>query len=155
MFITYIHDNIEHRNHETWKSLTTSLFSYETFYYLWVKRFFDIIRESQSFYVGFSISPRPPTRVAPATRPLWASESHPSSSDRKTQLTDFLQNFQNPPRALPVHDVIHIPKSKFSIWDFYFDICERHILPARALTPALSSLYLTNPCAEPKGSQPN
>ena len=27
----------------------------------------------------------PPTRVAPATRPLRASESHPSSSDHKTQ----------------------------------------------------------------------
>ena len=36
-----------------------------------------------------------------------------------------------------MHDVIHIPKSQFSIWDFYFDICERYILPARALTPAL------------------
>ena len=24
-----------------------------------------------------------------------------------------------------------------SIWDFYFDICERHIFPARASTPAL------------------
>ena len=67
-----------------------------------------------------------------------SSESHPSS-ERKTQLTDFLQNPppQNPPRALPVHDVIYIPKSQFSIWDFYFDICERHILPARALTPVL------------------
>ena len=72
----------------------------------------------------------------------------------KTQLTDFLQNPQNPPRALPVHDVIHIPNSQFYIWDFYFDISERHILPARALTPALS-LHLTNPCAELKGFQPN
>ena len=25
---------------------------------------------------------------------------------------------------IPTHDVIHIPWS----WDFYFDICERHIL---------------------------
>ena len=79
----------------------------------------------------------PTTRVAPATRPMRASESHPSSSNGKTQLTDFLKNPQNPLRALPVHDVIHIPKSQFSIWDFYFDICERHILPARALTSVL------------------
>ena len=56
---------------------------------------------------------------------------------RRQDSTDFLQNPQNPPRALPVHDVIYIPKSQFSIWDFYFDICERHILPARVLTPAL------------------
>ena len=64
-------------------------------------------------------------------------ESQPSSPNARTQLTDFFQNPQNPPRALPVHDVIHIPKSQFSIWDLYFDIRERHILPACALTPAL------------------
>ena len=36
-----------------------------------------------------------------------------------------------------------------SIWDFYFDISEWHILSARAWTPALM-LHLTNPCAEGK-----
>ena len=35
-----------------------------------------------------------------------------------------------------MHDVIHIHWSTF-LWDFYFDIYERHIIPARALTPAL------------------
>ena len=54
MFITYIHRTQESRNTKT---LTTSLFRYETFYYLWVKRFFDIRREVQSFYAGFSICP--------------------------------------------------------------------------------------------------
>ena len=54
----------------------------------------------------------------------------------RTQPTDY-QNPQNPPRTLSVRDVIHIPRSQFSIWDFYFDISERHILPADALTPAL------------------
>ena len=34
-----------------------------------------------------------------------------------------------------------------SIWDFYFDISEWHILPACMWTPALM-LYLTNPCAK-------
>ncbi len=85
-------------------------------------------------------SNHPTTHVAPATGSRRASESYPSSSDRKTQLTDFLknpQNPQNPLRALPVLDFINIPKSQFSIWYFYFDICERHILPARALTTAL------------------
>ena len=66
----------------------------------------------------------PTSHVVPTTRPLQASESHPSSSDRKTQLTDFLQNPPNPLYALLVHDVIHIHWSQFSIWDFYFDICE-------------------------------
>ena len=36
-----------------------------------------------------------------------------------------------------------------SIWDFYFDISELHILPARARTPALI-LHQTNPCAKRK-----
>ena len=43
--------------------------------------------------LAFSSAP-PPTCVAPATRPLRASESHPSSSDRKTQLTDFFKSLQ-------------------------------------------------------------
>ena len=83
--------------------------------------------------------------------PLRASESHPSSSDRKTQLTDFLQNPPNHPRALPVHNVIHIPKSQFSILDFYFDICERHIFPARVLTPALKFAPKVLSLTKPKG----
>ena len=41
------------------------------------------------------------------------------------------------------------PWSHFPIWDFYFDISEWHILPARAWTPALI-LHLTNPCAKRK-----
>ena len=40
---------------------------------------------------------------------------------------------------------------QISIWDFYFDISEWHILPAHASTPALM-LHLTNPCTEPRGS---
>ena len=40
-------------------------------------------------------------------------------------------------RALPVHDVIHIHWSTFLSGIFILDICERHILPARTLTPAL------------------
>ena len=38
----------------------------------------------------------------------------------------------------------------FSIWEFfYFDICEWHILLARAWTPALM-LHITNPCTKLK-----
>ena len=67
MSITYIHK--EHRNLETWKTLTTSQFRYETFYYLWVKGF-DIRREAQSFYAGFSICPS--SRAAPvACKFVW------------------------------------------------------------------------------------
>ena len=71
------------------------------------------------------------------------SESQPSSSEAKTQLT-FLKSQP----TLPVRDVTHhlVPTS---IWDFYFDISEWHILPAHAWTPALM-LHLTNPCAKRK-----
>ena len=138
MFVTYIYIYIEHRNPEIRKNTYDFLVQARNFLLpLSLKVFQHKERKAQSFYAGFFICPPPPpTRVAPTTRPLRASESHPSSSDRKTQLTDFLQNPLNPPRALPVHDVIQIPKSQFSIRDFYFYICERHILPARALTPA-------------------
>ena len=40
-----------------------------------------------------------------------------------------------------------------SLWYFYFDICERHILSTRASTPVLK--FAPNPCAEPEGLQPN
>ena len=63
----------------------------------------------------------------------------------RTQLTDFSQiSAHNPPCTLPVHNVIHIPLVIFSIWDFYFDICERHILP-RVHQHLHSSLHLTKP----------
>ena len=42
----------------------------------------------------------------------------------------------------------HTP-GHISILDFYFDISEWHILPARAWTPALM-LHLPNPCAKRK-----
>ena len=95
-------------------------------------------------------APPPPLHPFGARRkaPV-SSESQPSSSDGKTQLTDFSQISPNPPRTLPVHDVIYIPRSQFSIWNFYFDITEWHILPARAWTPALM-LHQTNPCAKQK-----
>ena len=89
-----------------------------------------------------------PTRVAPATWPLaWlrrANKSQPPSSEPRTQVTDFLQNPQNPPHALPVHDVIHISGHILSLWDFYFDISERYILPARVNNCAQVCTKLTH-----------
>ena len=127
IFITYIH-----RTQESWNTKNTFDFLVQ------VRNFFITFqlkvlrhkeRDTHSFYSGFSIC-SPPIRAAPATRPLRANESYPSSLDRKTQL---FQIPHNPLRTLPVHDVIHIPRS----WNFYFDICERHILPAGASTPVL------------------
>ena len=46
-------------------------------------------------------------------------------------------------------DVIPLPRPHFLSGICYFDICEWHILPARAWTPALM-LHLTNPCTKRK-----
>ena len=90
----------------------------KTFYYLWVKRFFDIRREIYILSIlAFPSAPTPIT-CAPATRPRRAKDSQPSSSEAGTQLTDFFQIPPNPPRTLLVHDVIHIPKfyQRFLFW---------------------------------------
>ena len=87
---------------------------------------------------GFFICPH---LVRTYPRPLaWlrrAIESQPSSPEAELNSTNWpFQNPQNPPHALPVHDVIHINWSTF-LSDFHLNIYERHILPARALKPAL------------------
>ena len=62
-----------------------------------------------------------PSRARKFVWPLRAPKVEPSRSVSSSQLTDIFQTPPpNPPRALPVYDVIHIPWS----WDFYFDICE-------------------------------
>ena len=142
-----VHIYIEHRNPETQKTLMTSEFRYETLYYLWVKRFFDIRREAQSFYAGFSIYPPHNTCSTrhKASASERASESQPSSSEEKLNSTDFFQIPPNLPRTLPVHDVIHIPKSYLGF--FFWHLWMTH--PPCAWTPALM-LILTNPCAKRK-----
>ena len=65
----------------------------------------------------------------------------------QTQLTDFSQIPKILRARLRCLDVIYIPLVTSSIWDFYFDISEWHILPVRAWTPVLM-LHLTNPCAK-------
>ena len=97
-------------------------------------------------------------RVVPVAHkfvwPQRALKVYPSRSESSSQLTDFFLNHQNPPRTVPVHNVIHIPKTIF-LSKTYFDICERHIHSVGACEHLRSNLHLTNPCAEPKGSQPN
>ena len=76
------------------------------------------------------------------------SKSQPSSPEAKTQLTDFSQISKSSAHASGAwrHSHLLVP---FSIWDFYFDISEWHILPKHVWTPALM-LHLTNPCAKRK-----
>ena len=74
-------------------------------------------------------------------------ERQPSRSDAGTQPTDFSQI----PEILRAHFrcMTSFTSRGHIIWDFYFDISEWHILPARAWTPALM-LHLTNPCTKRK-----
>ena len=115
------------------------------FYYLWVKEFFDIRRE---IHLTF---PSAPTTCAPVTRPRRASESH-SFFFGWQDSTNWL--FSKIPKILPVRDAIHIHWSTFLSGIFILTSvndtsspCERQHM--------CSSLYLSNPCTEPKISQPN
>ena len=103
---TYNVHNIEHRNLEIRKTLATSLFRYETFYYLLsLKVLRHKERDTHSFYSGFFICTPPPfVRHLPKA----------SASKRKATLlvrcpvlnsTNFLQ-IPKILRALPVRDVI-------------------------------------------------
>ena len=148
--------HIEHRNLEIRKHVTTSLFRYETFfYYFWVKGF-NIRRETQSFYAGFFICPL--SRAAPMARkfvsPQRAPKVEPPRSASSFNSLTFFKFPPNPPRASGAWRHPHFV-TRFII-SGYCDISEWHVrsVCARALPPA-SKLHLTNPCAEPKGSQPD
>ena len=107
-------------------------------------------RETQSFYSVFFLiiwnmcgtSPRPPR----------ASESQPSSPKAVNSLSS---SSKNPPRTSGVwrHSLSPALVSHLGLlWHLWVT---RPLCPhARAWTPVLM-LHLTNPCAEPKGSQPN
>ena len=121
------------------------------FYYFWVKGF-DTRRRDIIFDVVVFIWP--PSRAAPIgckfTSRLRAPKVDPPRLASSTQLSNFLQILANH-RALLVRDVTRTLSPPF-VSD-YCDISEWHLHPP-ARTPA-SMLHLTNPCAEPKGSQPN
>ena len=78
--------------------------------------------------------------------PLRASKVDPSRSVSSSQFNWLFQISQNPLRALPVQDVIHIHWST-SLWNFYFDIYDWHILATRrkvlSLTNPKSKIYKT------------
>ena len=86
------------------------------------------------------VQPRPQTTGLASA----SSESQPSSSDAKTQLTDFSQ-------LSKILCVItsFTPPGHISYLGFYFDVWEWRIHPARAWAPALM-LHLTNSCTKRK-----
>ena len=77
----------------------------------------------------------PPTRVAlVAHKFVWpqrAPKVDPSHSESSSQLPDFFKSPQILRARFRCMTSFRFPR------DFYFDICERHILPARASTPVL------------------
>ena len=105
--------------------------------------------------LAFSSAPPRPSRATPAQGFCeHAKANRLLPRQVSTQLTDFFKISQNPPRASGAwrhsHLLAPFPTSG------YCDISEWHVRSsrARAWTPALM-LHLSNPCTEPKGSQPN
>ena len=91
----YITPNIGISKHE--KHITTSLFRYEIFYYLWVERFFDIRRERHNLSIlAFSSAPTQYVWHPPQRSPR-ASESQPSSPEADLNSTNWL--FKNLPES--------------------------------------------------------
>ena len=56
-----------------------------------------------------------------------------ASPSAKSQLTAFFKNHQNSQPIASGHNLSHTPVT-FSIWGFYYDICDCHILRAWALS---------------------
>ena len=124
------------------------------FYYFWVKGF-DTRRETQSCYAVLFIWP--PSRAAPIGHKFVSCQRAPKVDPpclaSSTQLSNFLQISTNR-CTLPVRDVTRTP-SPVLFWTIVTSLSDTSIHPRTpALTPA-SMLHLTNPCAEPKDSQPN
>ena len=135
----YIYIYIEHRNLKNTKNIYDFLVQVRIILLpLSLKVLRHKERDTHSFYSGFFICP--PISCGTRHKGHWPGFGEQAKANRllprqnSTQLT-----FSKSPkilRALPVHDVIHIHWSTF-LRDFYFNIYERHILPTRALTPAL------------------
>ena len=121
-------------------------------YYFWVKGF-DIRRELQSFYSGFFICP--PSCAASATK-VSASKRKPTVFPQSRSHLNSL-TFLNLPKSTSRFWCV----TSFTLSSLHFpsraivtSLHDMSALPAHAWTPALM-LHLSNPCTEPKGSQPN
>ena len=90
----------------------------------------------------------PPPCPASAARPRRAPKFNHLPRTQKLNSLTFLKSPKSSAHASGAWRHSH-PPGHISIWDFYFDISEWDILPARAWTPA-RMLHLTNPCAKRK-----
>ena len=135
-YTIYIY-NIEHRNLEKRKTLTTSMFRYKTLLLpLNLKVLQHKKRDTHSFYSGFFISPPPPPISCDSCpRPPRASESQPSSPEAGLNSTNWL--FQKIPKSSArfrcmTSFALACPVSHLG----YCDISEWHACTAFARTPA-------------------
>ena len=139
----------KHRNPETQKHLRLLSSGSKLF----ITFEFKVIRhkesDTQSFYADFSISP-PPSRAAPRRKLLVWSRRAPKVNrllrTLKFNSLTFLKSPKSAAHAFGAWRHSHPPVT-FTLWDFYLDISEWHILPARAWTPAFM-LHLSNLCAK-------
>ena len=109
-------------------------------------RFFDMRRERHNFFLCWLFYLTPP-RTAPRRKLLVWPQRVPEIdflplASNLNKL--FFFKFQNPQPIASGHDVIRVPGPIFYL-GFYCDICDCHIPPARAWTPALNvRTYLTH-----------
>ena len=80
--------------------------------------------------------------------------AHPLDPTRsKSQLTAFFSKYPRIPAYSFLGMTSFTSPVTFPIRGFYYDICDCHIVPARARTPALN--VCSYPCIKPKSSKPN
>ena len=131
---------------------TRNWFRYEIFIHLFEFKGFSTWGERDTIFLCWLLLHRQlstqPTCGARSAQIRLASpsyESRLSRSEAGTQLTAFSPISAHASGAWRDPH----PLALITIWDFYFDISEWHILSACAWTPALM-LHLTNPCAKRK-----
>ena len=132
---------------KTRNTLTTLIwFRYETFIYLFEFKVFRHEERETQFLTMLTVRPSSalntltqPTRGHPVD-PNWSGlaqiTNRPPSSSFESQLTVFFSNLQILSPSLQGMASFTSPVL-FSIWGFYCDICDCHILPACAWIHAL------------------
>ena len=115
---------------------TRNWFRYEIFIHLFEFKAFSRWGESDTFFLYWQLLHRQlSTQPTPlAHKVVWPRPGLNLNSLVRTQ---------------ELNSLLFTSLGLISIWDFYFDLYEWHILSARAWTPALM-LHLTNPCAKRK-----
>ena len=111
-------------------------------------------RERHTQFLLFHLAlPRAAHLVDPTGLASSRFENQLTSARFKSQLTAFLQKSPKILRPLLPGMTSFTPPVLFTIWGFYYDICDCHTLPALAWTPALN--VCPYQCTKPNSSKPN